>query len=515
MDKIKSIGVEILFTISFIFFSFYSILPKDYAVAGIVCLTIIVAGLCGFWFIHNTKSELFAYIKEHKTLDLFMSIYAIYYMYLLYQQKSAEAAGYFFLSLPVFHVGYYMVGGLAVWFLGLYIINKCINWIKELFVQLTETDKKEYVLFSCVFTVILIVFYVYTSGWYLQYDKVYSMDSGYCYNNIVSSSTYYDIRHPLLSAVTFPVLAFVRLIENIIVPVHMIKIFEAVAFGIVNIQLLLLTGLLLKVLSGHNYAFRMYVLSFSTMIYMFMFEKYAICVFFLVLYLYSICKKERVRATESIVLAVGTMPTSAFLGVVELLEKNTIKNKIIQIFKIALSFLAMLICFGRAHVLWYGIPELIATKQKFGDAILLLPNRIYSVVDMIGGAFIAQSSELTDKYWWTSVGMKVSVAGLILLIIICLGIYEGWKDKYVKICALWLVFAFVLFVLLQWSPHESPLFSIYFSWALILLALRGMDGLIEECRWKEKYVYGGVLVVMTIINAMAILDINRFLKFFY
>ncbi len=515
MNRVKSIGVEILFTVSFMFFSFYSILPEDYKNVGIVGVTIVVAGICGFWFIHKQGKEVLEYANKHKTLAVFMIIYAVHYMFLLYQQKYVESAEHFFFTWPIFRLGCYMIGGFAVWFIGLSVVDKCICWIKHLFTQLTETDKKEYRLFSLILTAILIVFYVYTSGWYLQYDMVYSMDSGYCYNHIMASAAYYDIRHPFLSVITFPVFVFIKLIGNVIVPIHMIKPFDALAFGIINIQLLLLTGLQLKVLSGHRHMFRIYILSFSTLIYMFMFEKYPVCVFLLVLYVYSICKKERMRADTGLLLGAGAMPTSAVLGVVELFEHNTMKQKVCYIFKIILSFLAMLICFGRARVLWYGISELTTTKQRFGDITFPLQKRIYAVFDMIQGSFIAQGSELTDTYWWISIGEKIPIVGVVLLIVICLGIYEGWKEKYIKICTLWLVFAFVLFVALRWSPHESPLFSIYFSWALIPLALSGMDGLIEEFKWNEKYVYGGIVVIMAIINGMTILDINRFLKFFY
>ena len=168
MNRVKSIGVEILFTVSFMFFSFYSILPEDYKNVGIVGVTIVVAGICGFWFIHKQGKEVLEYANKHKTLAVFMIIYAVHYMFLLYQQKYVESAEHFFFTWPIFRLGCYMIGGFAVWFIGLSVVDKCICWIKHLFTQLTETDKKEYRLFSLILTAILIVFYVYTSGWYLQ-----------------------------------------------------------------------------------------------------------------------------------------------------------------------------------------------------------------------------------------------------------------------------------------------------------------------------------------------------------
>ena len=86
--------------------------------------------------------------------------------------------------------------------------------------------------------------------------------------------------------------------------------------------------------------------------------------------------------------------------------------------------------------------------------------------------------------------------------------------KRQRIAFLWIIFSIVLFVVLNWAPHESPLFGILFSWALIPLFKLGVDWLIKKWGMHKKIVYGVILSVMLMINLAVLPDIHKFLMEF-
>mgnify|MGYP006943367000 CR=1 FL=1 len=221
------------------------------------------------------------------------------------------------------------------------------------------------------------------------------------------------------------------------------------------------------------------------------FEKYQICVFLLVLYVYRLCRKER-GAEPYLIAAVGTMPTSVFLFADELLIKENIFQKLLRIGRTFAVGVMFLVCTGRIHLLVPRIllDEVSSMAQRFGLKSLSIRECLNSFTNLVHGAFLGISSENSaGKYIWTDVLGKISLLGVIIFVFMVLGVIVSRKEHFTRLCAVWTVSAFVLFVGFQWSVHASPLFSIYFAWAFIPLFQKGLQFVIEKLHLKEKAVY--------------------------
>lgn len=242
------------------------------------------------------------------------------------------------------------------------------------------------------------------------------------------------------------------------------------------------------------------------------------CTFLLVLYVHQRCMEEK-NPEANIILATGAMSTSLFLASNELLCKEPWKDKIQRFCRILLQGIALLVCTGRIHLLnpWTLLSEAGSMAKGFGLKGLTIGECAVSFDKMVQGSFWALSSAVTADakyYLWVDLLEKISVFSILLLFIIVLGMIVSKKDYFVKFCTIWIIFAVVLFFMFQWSVHESPLFSIYFSWALIPMFQRGLQFIVDKLEWNEKVVYGTILISMLVVNILNIVDIGIFLKSF-
>ena len=93
-------------------------------------------------------------------------------------------------------------------------------------------------------TSLLSIVYINHDYFYLQFDEVYSIDSGRVYETFMPDPHYYDIRHPITSIITFPVYAIVDFIFN--------ENLKPIILQFINVQFLIFTGLELKRLTKNK-----------------------------------------------------------------------------------------------------------------------------------------------------------------------------------------------------------------------------------------------------------------------
>lgn len=89
-----------------------------------------------------------------------------------------------------------------------------------------------------------------------------------------------------------------------------------------------------------------------------------------------------------------------------------------------------------------------------------------------------------------------------------LGFAIHWKERIYQISFAWMIYAWILFVPLNWSVIETPLFNLYFSWAILVLFIGGMDWIIQKLRFNRDFVYiiaSGVLLIVGVIENMTIM----------
>ena len=433
----------------------------------------------------------------------------------MHQIKGIPNSDLMFPPLPFrfFRLRWWLLSAPALFYLLVWIWRKASAFLTEFWQGMDLVDRRIYLIVTIASSAFIPILYLSNSQWYMQFDIVYSIDSGWCYQNIFPQLSYYDIRHPVMSVLTFPIWATVRSVLRLFVPNQLLDVLCVSIVQIINIQFLLLIGFMIGRLSKSRYVTLFYLVSMPTLLFTVFFEKYQLCTFLLVLYVYKLCKDSK-GAKWDLMLATGTMPTSIFLVADELFIREPILSKIKRFVGIAVTGVCFLICSGRIRLLnpTTLFNEVSSMAQDFGLKNLSVKECLFSFTKMIQGSLVGLTSTVDSRYLWTDILSSASLIGILALALALVGIVVNRKEHFVRICAIWLICGLVLFVVFQWSVHASPLFSIYFSWAIIPLIQKGLQFLSEKMHWKEKLVYACVLFPMLIVNVINVMDIGIFLK---
>ena len=393
-------------------------------------------------------------------------------------------------------------------FLSIIVISYIRKWIIDFYKNMDKIDKIVYFSVSVLSFIILFFIYTKNNSFYTQYDKIYSIDSGWVFKNIFMKSHYYDVRHPILGIITFPLYSVINFTFSSSLKPVLLQFF--------NVQLLLMIAFELKQLTNNRSTLFLYLLSFPTLLFSIFFEKYVLCVALIVTYIYNNFKrKDDDKLTLS--LAGSCMPTSSYIGIMELFKGKTIKDKVLNVVKVLVMVFCLFVCFGRMQTFKYGLEE-IKEFSGFRDENLSIVEKINATTSMIEHSFIGlPSKEIDGKYLWISVTDKISILSIIIVLIMIVGLFSIKKkniNTYLSFIFGFL-FSFVLFVGLNWAVYEAPLFSVYFSWAIIPLFVLGLDHILKLVHLKKnlyKYVYIVIIVFMLYKNIPIILDIFKFIN---
>ena len=506
-------GIRLLMAVSFSAFALRQILVEHYNMRNIL-FTGTVAFVCAIYFIQKTEQENIDYIKKH----LFVLVVIFLMVFIIVREGHRIKGASCYEMIPVFwpfrffRLRWYLFSMLFLTYFGVWLYRKMVSVITAVFAECTALDIKLYFCFTVIISLIVFAFYLTTPKWYLQYDMVYSIDSGWCFQNIFPRVDYYDIRHPVLGEVAFPIWVVINGVLVFLAPENLIEKLSAVCIQLLNVQFLLMTGIIIKNMAKSHFVFLLYVSSFPFLLFSVSLEKYQLCTFLVVLYIYTMYKNRK-ESLGILIMAIGVMPTSGFIAILELFTRDSFKNKIMKIIKIAFLGAVAVICFGRAHLLFPAnvLAEVTNTKTSFASGTLTLTERLVSVVKMVQSSFVALSSTASDRYLWTSVTSDITVFSMALILLMAVGAFSHREEKFVKICSLWSLFSVVLFVGLNWAPHESPLFAVYFSWAFIPLVKCGIDTVTDRFSIHERIVYVVMLSVMLLVNVAALTEIHKYL----
>lgn len=509
MKGIKRNTIGVIFAISTAMLSFDLIIGK-YSIIKII-VTILASLGCSIYFYNKTVDDFFSKVKQHKIFSAICVILAFIIFMQLYLvkvriNKYKWSGG----AINPFRFRFAIISIISLIYFSIFLGLKIKEWLINLYKSLDSWEKKAYLMCSIIGFIIVLIAYNFSDKYYLQYDNVYSLDSGWCFSSILPKANYYDIRHPILGVFTFPIFAIVDFMVKGLVDGKLTMPIEAIIFQYINVQLLILTGMMLKKMTKNKIIFIMYMLSFPTILYSVFFEKYQLCVFLIVAYIFSMNNNDN-NNKSMLISAAGCMPTSCTIGILEFFSTEKIQKKLLNIGKIILTTALIFICLGRGHIFKSGLKEMSESKKSFSSKTTI-EERGISTTKMIQSCFVAlPSSAQGEKYLWDDLTKTYSILAIIMCAIIILGGIIARKTIAGKAFIIWTLFAPILFIVLNWSPHESPLFSLYFSWAVIPLFVMGLDYIIKKIKINPKIVYGIVFTLIVIINITTIFDINSFL----
>lgn len=514
-NKIVDIILMLIYTISFVMFTLFLINVADYKFYkfGVVLNTII--GLYTYKYIkHNLVNE----IKNKPYMrNILLALFSIYLFILLFVIKRHIRLFGFTETMQneafnIYRIRFVILGIFACVSLGVVFFNKIINHFTELYNSMSAWDKKAYAITSIIGSLIICILYISNNNWFLQYDKVFSIDSGYVVDEMINKPEYSHIRHPLFGLSFYPIYAVVYLLTKLIqFPPYATLIISCVLYQIVNYQFLVLSGMYLKKITENKNIYIMYMLSFATLTYMLLLEKCNIIVYFFVLYIYLLVKNK--NRSGAFTFAIGNMPTAIYIIFAEMFNKNTVLEKLKNILKIAIVGLMIVIASGKVYPILNGgfksgvdsIPfeEQLTKTQKLNSTLNLVHSSIISIPTHITG--------WRYNFLWQDV-FKVPYLTYCLLGIMVIGALAKRKEVITKISVLSMVFLGILFGVLKWSVHESPLFNIYFSWSVVVLLVQGIDYIIQKLKLNKYITYTLIYTYILTINLYVLIQIGIYLN---
>lgn len=512
--KIFSILIGLGFSFSSAILAFQFIIWNHYSSYN-NRFTFVVSFFCSLFFYFKT----YKYIYEKLKNNLLYSVFSMILSFLVWNQFYVMKACLYKSSFNTWAVNPYrlsvfILSLFAFFYIGIFVFHKIKEFFLGFYKKLDTWDKKCYIITSFCFALLILVAYSFCSKWYLQYDQVYSIDSKWIYEVIFPGADYYDIRHPILNIFTFPIWTIANTFVTLVFPRgHLHDVLLAVVLQILNSQFLILIGLQLKLLTKKKMAYFFYIFSFPTILYTLCLEKYQMCVFFVVLYVFAICNKKE-KSTFPLICAAGMMPTSCVIGISEFFVDGKMTDKLKKIVKIIFVTLLIFICFGRGHLLREGMDEVLTMKKTFSTPHFTVSEKMIATTKMVQNTFIALPSKVFPKkvYWWDRLEKEVSLLSLVIIGFVIVGIWVKRESLFTKVAACWFFFAFILFGVLNWDIHEAPLFSVYFSWAVIPLFLDGLDWLLEKMHVQNnKIVYAFLLLFMVMVNVPVLAEIGSVL----
>jgi len=387
------------------------------------------------------------------------------------------------------------------------------------------SDKVEHCFFMVVMLVALIavtVIYNQTNcfhaplgqdGEIIDYDVVYTSDSGAFYKTNAYGcigAPDNDIRQPLFGLFALPFAVVATLMSWMLHP--FIPDSYAVFIQVIQIVLLFATFILmsrlmrLKGLTKVVFLITL-MLTYPVLLFSLMWEQYIISVFWLGVFIY-VAAGDGQTDRFAFTAATGSILTSAaaFLFTYSKDKWRFFRNG----FDCVLAFLSFFVIFGRSGRLdeAFSVFQFTGVKSSFYEKFLQFVNFVSSCW------IVPETVILLDKchcYWLAPVE-SLNVTGLILLAWSLLGFVLNHKDKFARICAVWVVFSFFVLCLVGWGTTENGLilYTLYFGWAYVCLGFLAVEKLMQKLPMVKYAVNIAFIAVLAYFNIPGIYDLIQF-----
>lgn len=388
----------------------------------------------------------------------------------------------------------------------------------------------EWILYSSLIIVsliLMIVSFFQTDAFYgtqYKFDIIYTSDSPILIkNNVYLNLTHQenDIRQPLFAVFSIPFVSipyFVGEIFNVSATV------QAILVNSIQIVLLFISNFMLSKMMRLNSIKRIsfMLLTFFTYTYLLfslMMEQYIIAYFWLILSMYLISER---KSLNKIVLwgAGGTLLTSIVLMIFipEESPLTNFKKWFIDMMKYGCQFVVAILAFCRFDIFYYLLLNLSELCKYTGGNIKII-DKIYQYSAFICNYFIAPKANINTTTfnhisWQLDTIVNLNLIGIVILILVVISIILN-KDKRSSVLAFcWVVYSLVILVGFGWGTKENGLilYELYFGWAFYVLIYQLIEKI--EDKFNIKYLTLTLSIVcsvlLALINIPAILELINF-----
>jgi hypothetical protein len=360
------------------------------------------------------------------------------------------------------------------------------------------------------------------NGQTVLYDAVYTADTGVLletdvFVNINAGEN--DLRHPLfgLFAMPFGIIAsWITFLFNGQLQVYA----TVIAFEMILLLLfsLIMASRLLRLKDlDKNCFFVICFFSYPVLLYILTIEQYSIALFWLMLYLSSVCGD---RAPEKgwhaicYAGAAGSLLTSGFFLPFSI-GKGGLKRSILTIFQSLITFLAFVTAFGQLPILWDSV-ESVNRLSRFAGGNLLFEEKLWQYLDFVSHCLVAPAASASHVHSYISFQIlppeELNRIGIALLVLAVIGYLLNFRDRYCILCFCWMLFSFALLVIVGWGASENGmiLYTLYFSWALLSLIFAGVKKLLANHPIVRLSIFLAAFVVMAAVNIRGLRELILF-----
>jgi hypothetical protein len=385
-----------------------------------------------------------------------------------------------------------------------------------------KVEKRYFLIAGLAAAVLIACVYSLTNAFTdagIPYDVVYTADSGM----LLRDNTFFninafqnDIRQPLFGVFAMPFGIAARLLSKVL---FFVPNAYVILLGILQAALLLfcfsVLARLLRLEGTKKALFLALVtVSYPTMLFLLTVEQYIFSLIWVLLLVEAYCEETPGRELKW-VAATGSLLTSGAL-VFLLPYKKSFRSILIELLKAGGLLLAFLAVFGQLPLL-YSAAASVRDLMSFSGAGIGLGDKLLQFVNFVGACAVSPLAGIdTASYQHVSYQLSpvgsINPIGVILLAFAAAGFALNRRSRLARVSFGWVMFSFVLLGLVGWGTAENGLvlYTLYFSWAYLVLAFLALTTLTKKWRAAQAVVLGGVAATMLVFNAVKILQIILF-----
>jgi preprotein translocase subunit SecG len=384
---------------------------------------------------------------------------------------------------------------------------------------------------GALFTVVICFSYQCTQAFYgahvngnwYNFDLIYSADSGYLVNQDVFRNVgaeQNDLRQPLFGAFAMPFAQAAWLISKVLffLPHSYVTVLQ-----ILEMLLFLVALVLISRMMGLHGAEKMLLLclmcvSYPVLIFSLTAEQYLFAVFYLVLLIYL--QEDKQGQSLAYIGATGCMLTSGIFFPLVTWHKS-FGEFVKRTLKLCGVFFAVTILSGRLTT-FLDIPGYIAGYGYYAGANVPMLSKLLQYVNFVSSTLVAPASQMDfETYnhvsWQMCPVTNWQWSGILMLVLAVAGVAVKPKDRFTRICGVWMGFSLLLLGLIGWGTIDNGLllYSLYFGWAFVAMSFQLMDRLLSRVRLLKLAVLVAAVLVVGIINVTALKAVLVFATQFY
>lgn len=385
-----------------------------------------------------------------------------------------------------------------------------------------------------VYGLLLVATFCYVTALFMQteafyttkvpYDVIYTSDSSdfMILNPYVMLMHHQnDLRQPLFAVFSAPFLGIPYLISSVFFDNGLA---EALMVTYVQVLILMLSNLMLAKMLRTTAAKRVCFMvamcsTYSYLLFVLMLEQYIMAYFYLILFFYLYCEKN--RASEfALYGAGGSLLTSLIL--MPLMSRRLPWKDFWGWFEdmanCGARFAVLMLCFCR-YGIFYSLMGYVNELSRWTGVRLSMSGRIFQYTEFINSCLFAPpagvENALNGWYSWQLLPAEgIRYAAVVILLLAAAGFVCSRNKRVSQFAMGWILFSVIMLVGLGWGTKENGLilYALYFGWAFVVLLFQLVDYAGEklQLRFLAEVATIGFSVVAFAVNIPAILKIVHF-----